>query len=247
LAAITKPLFGAWKSSPAKPFHINGASSQKCGLDDPVGDFRGTRSDKLICHSFREVGINGRVIGQRDDRRDLEPRQRVIRIPLNDEQAERRRVGPTSSLREAIEDELQHSGVMLNSTHPIRRREFPLLALLISFRTFVEQIFLFILRNCFAVFDDGVIPLPFSPSDELKFELHFSNAGWVEHGLGRFRLSVSVQRMHIENQRRRVEALKIDNPWVRLGGAYHYLGDRNRMLDAFSRAFQCRFAGKTGH
>jgi WD40 repeat protein/Flp pilus assembly protein TadD len=76
-----------------------------------------------------------------------------------------------------------------------------------------------------------------SRGDSLTIELHFSSSIWSQHGLGRFRLSVSENRTDIESERSRLEALRIPAPWVRLGGAYHYLGDRARAADVFAQAW----------
>jgi tetratricopeptide (TPR) repeat protein len=54
--------------------------------------------------------------------------------------------------------------------------------------------------------------------------LHF--AGPARHSLGRFRLSVSDDPAAFERERKRVAAMKIGDPWLKLAAAYHLLGDQ---------------------
>ena len=72
---------------------------------------------------------------------------------------------------------------------------------------------------------------------ELTIELTCARTEWIQHNLGRFRLSASADPRTIESERSRVEALRIAAPWPRLGAAYSYVGDRTKSAAAFARAF----------
>jgi WD40 repeat protein/tetratricopeptide (TPR) repeat protein len=71
---------------------------------------------------------------------------------------------------------------------------------------------------------------------ELTIEMSFSRADWIQHNLGRFRLSASADPRNIDSERSRLEALKIAAPWPRLGAAYSYIGDKTKSAAAFAHA-----------
>ncbi len=61
---------------------------------------------------------------------------------------------------------------------------------------------------------------------DLKFEFHFSTNAYKQHNLGRFRLSVSGEPTAFDQERQRLAAMKLADPWAKLAAAYHILGDQ---------------------
>jgi tetratricopeptide (TPR) repeat protein len=79
-----------------------------------------------------------------------------------------------------------------------------------------------------------------TPDEDLKIELYFSpHPKWPQHGLGRFRLSVSADPAMFERERKRLAAREITDPWPKLAAAYHVMGDQpafNRLLKSHPAA-----------
>jgi tetratricopeptide (TPR) repeat protein len=66
-----------------------------------------------------------------------------------------------------------------------------------------------------------------APDNDLKIEMYFSpHPQWTQHGLGRFRLSVSADPAMFERERKRLAARKITDSWAELAAAYHISGDQ---------------------
>jgi len=74
-----------------------------------------------------------------------------------------------------------------------------------------------------------------APDDDLKVELYFSAR---QHGLGRFRLSLSGDPSAFDLEEPRLAALKVTDPWVRLGACYRALGELDKALAAMARAIE---------
>ena len=68
-------------------------------------------------------------------------------------------------------------------------------------------------------------PMNIKESDTIDITLHFGAAP-VHHSLGRFRLSVTDDPNTFVNERKRLAATKITDPWARVAAAYHVLGDQ---------------------
>jgi tetratricopeptide (TPR) repeat protein len=66
-----------------------------------------------------------------------------------------------------------------------------------------------------------------APDDDLRIELYFSpHPQYTQHGLGRFRLSVSGASGVFAREQNRLAAMKLADPWQRLAAAYHVIGDQ---------------------
>ena len=80
----------------------------------------------------------------------------------------------------------------------------------------------------------ATIDLHRSPDDELRIELHSpSPTRFVQHNLGRFRLSITDDPAAIGNEEKRFAAVKIADPWEKLAAAYFLLDNQlalNRLL-----------------
>jgi len=59
----------------------------------------------------------------------------------------------------------------------------------------------------------------------LHVTLEFTS-GYQQHGLGRFRLSVSPDPATFDREEKRFAVLKLTDPWAKLAAAYHVLGDQ---------------------
>jgi hypothetical protein len=66
--------------------------------------------------------------------------------------------------------------------------------------------------------------------DDLKVELYFSRAQWLQHNLGRFRLSITGDPTTLDWEQKRLAASKLTDPWLRLAAAYQIEGDQ-RAID----------------
>jgi WD40 repeat protein/tetratricopeptide (TPR) repeat protein/energy-coupling factor transporter ATP-binding protein EcfA2 len=76
-----------------------------------------------------------------------------------------------------------------------------------------------------------------TPADGvLTFTLEFKYGQPL--GLGRFRLSATDNAHAFTAEKARLLAQKIEDPWLRLGVAYHSLGQFDQALDAAARAFE---------
>jgi len=67
--------------------------------------------------------------------------------------------------------------------------------------------------------------------------MHFSRAQW-QHGLGRFRLSVSSDAAAFDRDAKRFAAMKLNDPWARLAAAYGVNGRNEEALQSFSKALE---------
>jgi WD40 repeat protein/tetratricopeptide (TPR) repeat protein len=64
----------------------------------------------------------------------------------------------------------------------------------------------------------------------LEFEMQFSaSAAWPRQNLGRFRLSVSSDPAALDREQKPFVAMKLNDPWARLGAAYHIVGDQQAL------------------
>jgi Tfp pilus assembly protein PilF len=80
-------------------------------------------------------------------------------------------------------------------------------------------------------------PVTLSRLARLEFQMAFSaNADWPLQNLGRFRLSVSEDAGAFAREESRLAAMKVTDPWPRLGAAYAAVGDEARSLETFSQA-----------
>jgi tetratricopeptide (TPR) repeat protein len=84
-----------------------------------------------------------------------------------------------------------------------------------------------------AVFATGVTC---APGDDLKIEMYFSRSNWIQHNLGRFRLSVSADPAAFAREQKRFLALKLTSPHAKLGAAYLALDDARRAADFLTKA-----------
>jgi WD40 repeat protein/tetratricopeptide (TPR) repeat protein len=73
-------------------------------------------------------------------------------------------------------------------------------------------------------------------TDELKIGMDFSREGWSGSNLGRFRLSVSGDPATLVREQRRVAAMKLTDPWTKLGAAYVLTGDTQRAADLLAKS-----------
>jgi WD40 repeat protein/tetratricopeptide (TPR) repeat protein len=70
---------------------------------------------------------------------------------------------------------------------------------------------------------------------DLQFDFHFSRTAYTQHGLGRFRLSVSDDPDVFDHEEKRLAAMKLTDPWARLVAAYLIHNDQ-QSLDHLIRA-----------
>src|SRR5262245_48008645 len=69
-------------------------------------------------------------------------------------------------------------------------------------------------------------PVSLVAGTRLTFQMQFNRtAGWTDQNLGRFRLSTTANSAAVDAQRQRFGALKLADPWAKLGAAYA-LSDR---------------------
>lgn len=62
--------------------------------------------------------------------------------------------------------------------------------------------------------------------DELRIEMHFSRANWLQQNLGRFRLSVSSRPDALDRERKYFAAMRLTDPWQKLVAAYLLQGNQ---------------------
>lgn len=87
----------------------------------------------------------------------------------------------------------------------------------------------------YAVFSSAA-PLTTPADGVLTFTLEFKRGQPL--AMGRFRLSASDSPQAFALENTRLLALKVENPWLRLGAAYQSLGEIDKASDAFARAFE---------
>src|SRR5262249_1713021 len=91
-------------------------------------------------------------------------------------------------------------------------------------------------KRHFAVFEFAE-PVTDTVGKALRVTLEFKSP-FKQHGLGRFRLSVSPDPLHIEREQKHLAALKFTDPWIKLAAAYSLNGRNDKATEYFAKAFQ---------
>jgi hypothetical protein len=72
--------------------------------------------------------------------------------------------------------------------------------------------------------------------DELKFVMYFSRGKFSGDNLGRFRLSVTGDPAILDREVKRFAAMKLVDPWAKLGSAYVQTGDVERAVELLAKS-----------
>ncbi len=83
-----------------------------------------------------------------------------------------------------------------------------------------------------AVFELGT-PLEHVQNARFLISLHFADAAWKQHTLGRFRLSASGDPAAFVREQQRFEAADVTDPWLKLAAAYAVHGRNDEALRYF--------------